>query len=87
MQRALLGVTSDVMNRDSAGKLLTRLVIRQLAEPGQRARCPDGMAHGMDAEAVFVGALPKVKHWKILGQHLELSDEDGRRRHGSKHDQ
>ncbi len=39
-----------------------------------RMLCPDGQ----DIETTFLSTLAQVRAWKILGQHLELSDGDGR---------
>lgn len=34
-------------------------------------------AQNMETEAAFVAALGEVRTWRILGEHLELSDDDG----------
>jgi copper homeostasis protein (lipoprotein) len=39
-----------------------------------RMACPPGA----DREAELLQALPRVRHWKIEGQHLEFSDAEGR---------
>ena len=39
-----------------------------------RMLCPDGR----DIETTFVSALAQVRAWKVLGQHLEFYDGDGR---------
>src|SRR6266536_2984654 len=56
VQRTLLGVTSDVMNRDSAGKLLTCLAIRCQHSDGsptveiQRWRLSERLASAADSQ-------------------------------------
>ena len=48
-----------------------RLTFGRLATT--RMACPQGM----ETEDAFLGALEKVKTWRILGQHLELYDPAG----------
>jgi heat shock protein HslJ len=41
---------------------------------GTMMACPAGM----DTEREFLGALPRVTRWKIVGEHLELFDARGK---------
>ena len=44
---------------------------------GHMATTEMACLQGMDTEQSFLAALTQVKAWKIVGEHLELSDASG----------